>query len=280
MHRIPLSFVLTLWLLWGNPTCTPQPAPAPAPAPITSAAAVLQAMQTRYAGQWYATLMLEQTTIQYNGRRPDTTRWEEAFRLPGYLRIDVGDPSEGNGMLFADDSLFTFEQGRVTKAGPVIHPLLLLGLDVYFLPLDTVSTRLERLGFDLSVMHEATWQGRPVYVVGAAPEDDSAPQFWIDQERLVFVRMRQPVGNEGERTQEVQFNGYHPLGTGWIAPEVRIYTDTTLVMAAFYHHLRPNVALDARLFDPAHWTTARHGQADTLAATPSNAPAAPAGTPR
>lgn len=259
MQRLFPLVLLSLWLLGIEPTCNPQPAAPPVPMPLTSVAEVLGAMQARYAGQWYRTLTLEQTTIQYDGRRADTTRWYEAFRLPGYLRINVDDPADGDGMLFADDSLFTFEKGRLTRSGPVIHPLLLLGFDVYFLPPDTLTARLERLGFDLSVLHDTTWQGRPVYVVGAAPGEEAAPQFWIDQERLVFVRMRQPIGSEGEQMQEVQFNGYHPLGTGWIALEVRLYTDTTLVMAAFYHHLRPDIALDSLLFDPAHWTAADPG---------------------
>jgi len=38
--------------------------------------------------------------------------------------------------------------------------------------------KLKGLKFDLSIEREETWQGRPVYVVGARAGDLHSAQFW------------------------------------------------------------------------------------------------------
>jgi hypothetical protein len=89
---------------------------------------------------------------------------------------------------------------------------MILGFDMYRLPQADVLEKLKGLKFDLTIFREDTWQGRPVYVVGAKAGDLHSPQFWIDQKNLYFVRMLRPVGRDGAQTQETQFNKYRKLG--------------------------------------------------------------------
>ncbi|MDX6497276.1 MAG: hypothetical protein QOG23_536 [Blastocatellia bacterium] len=114
-----------------------------------------------------------------------------------------------------------------------------------------VSTCLK---FDLSILREDTWQGRPAYVVGAKQGDLHSAQFWIDQKNLYFVRMLRPAGKDGAQTQETQFNKYQRLGGGWMAPEVIFKVDGQVRTTEEYSEMRANPALDARLFDPQYWT--------------------------
>jgi hypothetical protein len=109
----------------------------------------------------------------------------------------------------------------------------------------------------LSILREDTWRGRAVYVVGAKKEDSHSSQFWIDKERLTFVRLLQPAGRDGAQTQEVQFNKYERLSGGWISPEVIIKLDDKIIMTEEYSEIKAGVKLDPRLFDPQHWQTAR-----------------------
>jgi hypothetical protein len=87
-----------------------------------------------------------------------------------------------------------------------------------------VIEKLKGLKFDLSTFHEDTWQGRPVYVVGAKAGDNHSAQFWIDKKNLYFVRMIRPAGGDGTQTQETQFNKYVKLGGGWMSPEVILWS--------------------------------------------------------
>ncbi|MCA1849766.1 MAG: outer membrane lipoprotein-sorting protein, partial [Acidobacteria bacterium] len=118
--------------------------------------------------------------------------------------------------------------------------------------------KLKQLKFDLSQMREDTWQGRPVYVVGAKAGDLRSRQFWIDKENLYFVRMLGPAGKDGEMTQETQFNKYFKVkGGGWVAPEVIFMLNGRTVTTEEYTEVRTGVQLDDKLFDPQHWKTAR-----------------------
>ena len=226
------------------------------PAKISNTNELIAAMQNKYGKSWYKTATFVQQTTNF---QPDGTSkvetWYEAMSVPGSLRIDFTPTSAGNGILFTDGKIFVFKDGKVDTTRPFEHPLLILGFDIYRSPASEVTAKLQALKFDLSQFREDTWQGRAVYVVGAKARDLHSPQFWIDQENLYFVRMLSPGGKDGKETQESQFNKYHKLGGGWMAPEVIFMVDGKVVTTEKYSEIRGDVTLDPKLFDPQSWTT-------------------------
>ena len=225
-------------------------------AKISTTNDLIAAMQKMYGKSWYktATFVQETTNFQPDGTSKVET-WYEAMSVPGSLRIDFTPTKEGNGILFTDGKIFIIKNGRVDTRRPFEHPLLILGFDIYRAPASEITAKLQALKFDLSQFREDTWQGRPVYVVGAKAGDLHSPQFWIDRENLYFVRMLRPAGKEGTKTQETQFNKYQKLGGGWIAPEVIFMVDGKVVTTEAYSEMRADVKLDPKLFDPQSWTT-------------------------
>ena len=225
-------------------------------AKISNTDELIAAMQKKYGKSWYktATFVQETTNVQPDGTSKVET-WDEAMSVPGSLRIDFTPTKAGNGILFTDGKIFVFKDGKVDTTRPFDHPLLILGFDIYRLPATEVTTKLQALKFDLSQFREDTWQGRPVYVVGAKAGDLHSPQFWIDQENLYFVRMIRPGGKDGTQTQETQFNKYQKLGGGWMSPEVIFMVDGKVVTTEKYSDIRGDVTLDPKLFDPQFWTT-------------------------
>jgi hypothetical protein len=207
-------------------------------------------MRERYLGKWYRTLTFVQKTTLPDGK---VETWYEAAELPGKLRIDIA-PLEGkNTLLFRNDTLYDFKGGKLAETKPLIHPLMVLGFDVYAQPVDKTLAQLRELGFDLSKVHEGEWQGRPAYVVGAAPGDSLTRQFWIDQERLYFVRMVEPGKKEPTAKVETQFNKYIPMGQGWLETEVRFMVNGETRMLEEYTEPKANVKLDPSIFDPSRW---------------------------
>lgn len=231
-------------------------APAAQASKIKSTQDLIQAMQKKYARSWYktATFVQKTTNIDKDGNRKVET-WYEALSLPGSLRIDFTPIKDGNGILFTDSKAYSFKDGKVETSRPYVHPLMILGFDIYRLTETDAIMKLQALKFDLSIFREDTWQGRPVYVVGAKQGDLHSPQFWIDQKQLYFVRMLRPAGKDGAQTQETQFNKYQKLGGGWMAPEVIFMVDGKTLTTEEYSELRANVALNSKLFDPQSWTT-------------------------
>ena len=225
-------------------------------AKIKTSEDLIQAMQKKYAKSWYKTATFVQKTTNY--QTDGTTKvetWFEAMSLPGSLRIDFTPVKDGGGILFTNYQIYTFKNGKVEVNRPYVHPLMILGFDIYRLPQAEALEKLKGLKFDLSILREDTWQGRPVYVVGAKQGDLHSAQFWIDKKNLYFVRMIRPAGREGAQTQETQFNKYQKLGGGWMSPEVIFMVDGKIVTTEEYSDLRANVTLDSKLFDPQYFST-------------------------
>lgn len=213
-------------------------------------------MQKKYAKSWYKTATFVQKTanIDKDGNKKVET-WYEALSVPGSLRIDFTPIKDGNGILFTDSKLYSFKGGKIDSNRPFVHPLMILGFDIYRLSRADAMEKLKGLKFDLSIEREDTWQGRTVYVIGARAGDLHSAQFWIDKKNLYFVRMLRPSGKDGAQTQETQFNKYVRLGGGWMAPEVIFMVDGKTVTTEEYSEMRANVPLDNKLFDPQYWTT-------------------------
>jgi len=225
-------------------------------AKITTTEQLVQAMQKKYAKSWYktATFVQKTTNIDKDGSKKVET-WYEALSVPGSLRIDFTPTKEGNGILFTNNQIYVFKGGKVENNRPYVHPLMVLGFDIYRLPQNEVIEKLKGLKFDLSILREDTWQGRPVYVAGAKVGDLHSAQFWIDEKNLYFVRMIRPAGKDGAQTQETQFNKYQKLGGGWMSPEVIFMVDGKVVTTEEYSDLRADVPLPDKLFDPQSFAT-------------------------
>jgi outer membrane lipoprotein-sorting protein len=230
--------------------------PATCAAKIKTTEDLVAAMQKKYGKSWYstATFVQKTTNIQADGTKKVET-WYEALSIPGSLRIDFAPVKDGNGILFTNNQIYSFKNGKVDANRPFVHPLLVLGFDIYKLPMANVMDLLKGLKFELAVLREDNWQGRPVYVVGAKPGDLHSPQFWIDKKNLYFVRLLRPAGKDGAQTQETQFNKYQRLGGGWMAPEVIFKVNDQIRTTEEYSEMRANPALDNKLFDPQYWTS-------------------------
>ena len=218
---------------------------------------VIAAMHKRYDGKWYKTLTFQQTTTNY---KPDGTSeaatWYEALSVPGKLRIDITPLEKGNGVIFSGGNLYSFRDGKLVVNRPFVHPLLVLGFDVYGQPVETTVAQLKGMGIDLSVVHEEKWQGDTVVVVGAKQGDLATPQFWIDKKNLYFVRLFQLGGKDKKSVQETQFNKYQKAkGGGWVSAEVQFFVDGKKTTTEEYTNIQTGKTLSGDLWDPEKWSS-------------------------
>jgi hypothetical protein len=258
---------LALALLVTLAACARAPIAIPAPTPertlpatvYASGQDVVAAMRARYAGKWYNTLTFRQKTSRLlpNGTW-DVQTWYEALALPGRLRIDFEPVSAGNGVLYARDSQFVASNGRVVRAEPGINDLLLLGFDVYANPVSRTEALLRRQGFDLARVHQDSFEGRPMIVVGALNGDQRRKQFWVDADRLLFVRLLETDPRDSTKVQDIRFVNYEPRGDAWVSPRVEIHSGGKLVFYEDYFEMRTNVPLDESIFDPTPWRNAKN----------------------
>lgn len=249
MRQCALLFILALALLAPAAVVT---------AKVKTTEDLIAAMQKKHAKSWYRTLTFVQKSTTF---KPDGTStseiWYEALSAPGKLRIDIDPMTSGNGFMYANGNQYVFKDGKLVNTQERTNPLLVLGFDIYFQTAAETMKQLKELNLDFSKLHEDTWQGRPVYVVGALAGDVRSAQFWIDKQNLYFVRLIEMAGKNKDKVQEIQFNKYQPAqgGGGWVSPEVVVLVDGVRVFMEEYTEIKTGVKFDAKLFDPESWAT-------------------------
>ena len=248
MRRVLLCFAIVL------PTLTLANAQQ-----IANGEGLLRAMHDRYQATWYSTLTFTQKTTTY---KPDgaskVDMWHEAALLPGKLRIDFGEPSDGNGALFVDGTVTLFRGGKVSGSRVNVNILLVLGFDVYRQPPETTFNVVKGEGYDLTKLREDVWEGRPAYVVGADKGDLTSKQFWVEKDTLLFVRVIEPSQNDPKTLDDIRFLDYRKLEGGWVAARVEVMVSDKIVFTEEYSDIQTNDMLDPATFDPGqfsrtHW---------------------------
>jgi hypothetical protein len=217
---------------------------------------VLRAMHDRYQSSWYKTLTFTQKSTTY---KPDGTStvetWYEAALLPGKLRIDIGEPAKGNGYLMVDGNVTILKENKIAGARPLVNILLVLGFDVYTQAPEITSKVVQGEGYDLSKLHEDTWEGHPAYVVGADKGDLKSKQFWVTKDTLLFVRVIEPSRGDPAKLDDIYFTDYRPLAGTWVAARVEVHSEGKLVFSEDYTDIQANVKLPDGAFDPAQFST-------------------------
>ncbi len=230
-----------------------------APPPPTTGTDVVQRMYSKYEGKWFQTLQFTQENTRYaaNGRT-ERSQWKEYMLVPGRLRIEFLPASGGNGAIYADGNVYSFEGGKLARTVAQVNILLVLTADVYAQPVTTSVRQLTGLGVDLTKLRRDNWNGRAVWVVGATgPTDLGSPQFWVDAETWVVHRVidRAALGSsQGPRpSTEFRLGDYRVLSGVPVVHEIVFLREGQPFFKEQYTEVLLNTALDARLFSSSQW---------------------------
>lgn len=225
---------------------------------------LLRQMHDAYRGRWFTTLTFTQTTTRRGADGAETVAtWYESLRHSDargtQLRIDIGAPSAGNGVLYSADSLWVVRGGHLAAVRPGGNALLPLIEGVYLQPVERTAAELRPTGIDLQhAVLSGRWRDRPVWIAGAAsPADTTSPQVWVDVERNIVVRAIL-VPAPSTPLMDIRLDSLVPLAGGWLATRCAFYVAGTLSQMEEYHDWAANVDLAPGLFEVATWTTAPH----------------------
>lgn len=227
------------------------------PPKVDSTKRLVELMQRTYKGKWAYSLTFTQHNTHYKGDTvSDTSVWYEAIKYPDKFRIDFGEPAAGNAVIFSNDSVYQFKDGTLKTNKLQPNYLMLLAGGIYFMNLEEALQRLKDAGYNIDVFGEDTWQGKPVYIVGAKKGDQHTPQFWIDQKHLYLVRTITSLPDK--HLQDARFGKHIRTAGGWTETEVLFLLDGKLVQAEEYKHIQADAHLPEGLFSPhkfgkVHW---------------------------
>lgn len=233
----------------GAPTGRTTAAEAP-----QTARGLVARMRGHYDGRWYNTLSFRQENISYTSGGENRSSWFERQSVPRRLRIDFLTPvADGSGILFRNDSAYSFQNGRLAQGAPQLHPLLLLSADLYALPVDTTMAALARLDIDTTQFRRGRWEDSPVWVVGAPDGDSTANQFWVDADRWVLLRLvhSQRAGTRTVRT-DYRFT-YQVVDSLPVPREIVFLRNGAPYWRESYTDVRVNPPVPDSIFLPARW---------------------------
>ena len=248
--------VATLLTVGG---CASVASGTPAVPPPATGAEVVQRMRAAYDGQWFQTMQFTQENTRYlaNGRT-ERSQWKEYMLVPGRLRIEFLPATGGNGAIYADGNVYSFEGGKLSRTTSQLNILLVLTADVYAQPAATSTRQLVTLGVDVTKLRREMYNGRPVWVVGATgPTDLGSPQFWVEDESWVAVRVidRPPLTTaQGPRpATEYRLADYRSVNGVPVVHEITFLRDGKPFFREEYTEVELNTPLDARLFSASQW---------------------------
>ncbi|WP_299453876.1 hypothetical protein [uncultured Microscilla sp.] len=225
---------------------------------INSTKRLLKAMKKRYDGKWFKAFTFIQKTIRYNAQgQPSTPAiWYEAIRYPNQFRIDIGDLKNGKSVIFDADSAYSFKQGKLTNTRYDPQHFLLMKGGLYYYSLKKCLRILTKGGYNTDLFHANTYNGRPVYVIGAKKGDLKTPQFWLDQTHFYVVRRIRAT--RSAKVLDVQYTKHQATGGGWVEQKVSFELNGRLVQVEEYTNIDTSPKLPKGFFDPtqfgkSHW---------------------------
>ena len=219
---------------------------------------IVRAMFDRYLNRWFDNITyLQQNRSHVTGTDTVPEVRYVALDPPRRMRIDFHPLPAGNGVLLVRDTQYEVASGRARPGTPSVERRALLQHDVYFLTPPETIARLRALGYDLSKVREESWEGRPVFVVGSTG-DLQSPQFWVDRELMLLVRLLEPSLRDPTRTLDTRLLEYERIGSGWIPRRIDVFEGGVRTQSQQVREIRVNMPLDSLLFVPDQWTRARH----------------------
>ena len=211
---------------------------------------IIKMIHTRNSGKWHKAVTFDQTTETYrNDSLKITQEWHEAILFPDKLRIDIEPVANNNAIIFRNDSTYSIRNGQVKAARNEENDLIFLLGGMYSYPAEKVIAKMKKLGYDLSKAYDTEWQGRPVYVIGAANKNDKVNQLWIDKENLYMVR----ILKFGKENMEGIFENHIKVSDNWTETKATFYFEGKLAQVETYHNYRATPSLDERIFDVNHF---------------------------
>lgn len=211
---------------------------------------VISAMYKKYDGgtKWYKYFSFTQDAIFYrNDSVIKTEVWHEIGSFPGHLAIKYDTKDSKDGVIFAVDKVYGVKGGIAKEPRTYIHDLILVGFDLYFLKPEKSTHLLDSMGYNLKEMHIDVFDGRKVYVVGAQPDDEKTPQFWIDAERLYMHRI---IYKKKDNITDCVFGDYEKVDGNWVAKKCTFRQNGVLQLVEKYYDLKFPKNLDPDIFNP------------------------------
>ncbi len=220
----------------------------PEKVPATGSAQV-ERMYHKYKGSYCRRYTFSQKNTHYrNDSVTGHSEWFEAIEFPDKFRIDFGDKTSGNFVVFRNDSSFSYYGGKLVKSKYNSNSLLLLLGGMYYRSYEEVLNRLKKDKYNMDVLSLQTWNGEEIYVIGAAKDDLNANQFWVDKKTWRVVRIIEKINDTD--VMDMRFESHRRLCNGYVETKVSFRRNGRLEQVEEYENIKTENSFPAAVFFP------------------------------
>jgi len=205
---------------------------------------LLAAMHKKYYQNYCRTVQFEQKTIRYRENVvTDTAYWYEWISYPDKFRIDIGAKFGGNGVIFKNDSAYSYKKHQLVKTRADANDLLLLLGGMYFRKFEDVTTRLKKAGYDLSKIKTESISGVDCFIIGA----ESSFQIWIDKKDLKVIGLKTKLTETD--WLEIQFDAFQKSCKGFNETKVTAKKNGKLEQVEEYQNIKTEIIIPDSIFN-------------------------------
>jgi outer membrane lipoprotein-sorting protein len=181
------------------------------------------------------------------------TRARTLATLPGRFRTTTLPATRKTATVRNNQRMAIFERGRLVVSRTRMDLTTLLAYDVFAQGIDSTIKALEAAGVRYGVARRDRLDGRRVWVVGAAENDGTSPQFWVDAEEWQVVRVIQRDFRASRVILDVRFSDFTDVMGVPIATRVDVYRNGELSERQTITDVAVNPVVPTRAFDVARW---------------------------
>ena len=211
-------------------------------------------MRRRYPSRELKSLSF---TISATGDDGDHRSSRIYARLPGRFRESDLPAQQRTGSVRDRQRLAFFQRGKRIGLVRRIDLTTLLAYDVFAQSIDSTIVQLDSARVRFGLVREDSFNDRPVWVVGAQAGDTISPQFWVDAERWMVLRVIQRDPRSPLRVLDVRFTRFEDYLAVPVPVRAEVYRDGRLVERRVTSEIAVNPAISSRAFDLAVWREVR-----------------------
>lgn len=176
------------------------------------------------------------------------SEWHEYIEFPDKFRIDFGEKTEGNFVIFKNDSSYRYKNNTLKKVNYNTNTLLLLLGGMYYRDLQDVKTRLQNQNYNTQLVSTQKWKKQSVYVVGAMKGDTTSNQIWVSKKNWRVVRIIEKM--DALSIMDMTFDSYQKNCNGYIETKVTFKRNGKIEQMEEYYNIKPIDVFSTEIFNP------------------------------
>ena len=217
---------------------------------------VIGAMRRAYPSRALKSLTFSVSTTEYDADSSTHTAVAHAA-LPGRFRVTELPKSRRSAVVRNQNRIAVFERGRLIGSHARIDLSGLLAYDVFAQGVDTTIRRLDEARVRYGPARADRFDGRDVWVVGAADGDSTSAQFWVDADRWRVLRVIQRDPRSPARVIDVRYREFTEVLDVPVPQLVEVHRGGRLVERHVISQIISNPSVPKRVFDVSKWSDVR-----------------------